>query len=93
VVRTIAGRLGPIDVAVLFAGAARTPLAGGEPLTLTSDRAAEAVQILGRLPAVVLHFEGWAHFTEGADSLRASFKKQGRSGCLHIPTPGETIRL
>jgi L-ascorbate metabolism protein UlaG (beta-lactamase superfamily) len=93
VVRTIADRLGPVDIALLFAGGARTPLAGGEPLTLTSDLAAEAVQILGRPPTVVLHFEGWAHFTEGADSLRASFEKHGLSGCLHIPAPGETIRL
>jgi L-ascorbate metabolism protein UlaG (beta-lactamase superfamily) len=93
VVRAIADRLGPIDVAVLFAGAARTPLAGGAPLTLTSDLAAEAAEVLGRPPVVVLHFEGWAHFSEGADSLRAAFEEHGLSGSLHIPAPGETIRM
>ena len=93
VVRTIGERLGPFDAAILFAGAARTPLAGGAPLTLTSDLAAEAVETLGEPPTVVLHFEGWAHFTEGADSLRASFERRGLSGCLHIPIAGEPIRL
>jgi L-ascorbate metabolism protein UlaG (beta-lactamase superfamily) len=37
VVGAIAGRVGPVDVAVLFAGAARTALAGGAYLTLTSQ--------------------------------------------------------
>jgi L-ascorbate metabolism protein UlaG (beta-lactamase superfamily) len=93
VVRTIGARLGPFDAAILFAGAARTALAGGAPLTLTSELAAEAVETLGEPPTVLLHFEGWAHFTEGADSLRASFQRRGLSRCLHIPTPGEPIRL
>ncbi len=93
VVRTIGKRLGPFDALVLFAGAARTPLAGGAPLTLTSEDAAEAVDILGRPPAVLLHFEGWAHFSEGADELRQAFARRGVSDCLHIPAPGELIEL
>jgi Beta-lactamase superfamily domain len=93
VVRMINRRLGPFDAVILNAGAARTALADGAPLTLTSELAAEAVEILGEPPTVPLHFEGWAHFTEGADSLRASFERRGLSGCLHIPTPREPIRL
>jgi L-ascorbate metabolism protein UlaG (beta-lactamase superfamily) len=93
VVRTINERLGPFDAVILNAGAARTALAGGAPLTLTSQLVAEAVEILGGPPTVPLHFEGWAHFTESADSLRASFERRGLSQCLHLPTPGELIRL
>jgi L-ascorbate metabolism protein UlaG (beta-lactamase superfamily) len=93
VVRTIEDRAGPFDAAVLFAGAARTPLVGDAPLTLTSALAAEAVGLLGRPPAVILHFEGWAHFTEGADQLRAAFARHGLSRCLHIPEPGESMEL
>lgn len=88
VVREIGARLGPFDAAVLFAGAARTALAGGEPLTLTGQDAAEAVEILGRPPTAVVHFEGWAHFSEGADALRAAFAQRGVAECLRIPTGG-----
>ena len=77
VVRRIREHLGPFARAILFAGAARTALAGGAPLTLTSERAAEAVDILGRPTTVALHFEGWAHFSEGADELRTAFESEG----------------
>jgi L-ascorbate metabolism protein UlaG (beta-lactamase superfamily) len=93
VVRTINERLGPFDIAILFAGGARTALADGAPLTLTSELAAEAVQILGEPPTVLLHFEGWARFTEGADSLRASFERRGLSQRLYLPRLGESIRV
>jgi L-ascorbate metabolism protein UlaG (beta-lactamase superfamily) len=93
VVRAINERLGPFDRAILNVGAARTALADGAPLTLTSELAADAVDILCRPPIVALHFEGWGHFTEGADALRASFDRRGLSQCLHIPAPGESIRL
>jgi hypothetical protein len=58
VVRRIRERLGPFARAILFAGAARTALAGGAPPTLTGERAAEAVDILGCPTTVALHFEG-----------------------------------
>lgn len=93
VVRTINARLGPFHAAILNAGAARTALAAGAPLTLTSELAAEAVETLGGPSMVPLHFEGWAHFTEGADSLRVSFESRRLSQRLHLPTPGHSIRL
>ena len=43
----IADRFAPIDVAVLFAGAARTALLDGAALTLTSEAAVEAAHLLG----------------------------------------------
>jgi L-ascorbate metabolism protein UlaG (beta-lactamase superfamily) len=92
-VREIDERLGPFDVAILFAGAARTPLIDGAPLTLTSEMAAEAVHILGTPETVILHFEGWAHFTEGAESLRAAFARHRLLDRLHLPAPGESITL
>jgi L-ascorbate metabolism protein UlaG (beta-lactamase superfamily) len=93
VVRRIGERLGPFTNVLLFAGAARTALAGGAPLTLTSELAAEAVDVLGRPTTVALHFEGWAHFSEGADELRSAFEQRGLSACLRIPEPGEFVRL
>jgi L-ascorbate metabolism protein UlaG (beta-lactamase superfamily) len=89
VVRAIADRLGPFDVALLSAGAAQTALLGGAFLTLTSEFAAEAVRILGTPKTVPLHFEGWAHYTEGADALRQAFEHTGLSERLNVLEPGE----
>lgn len=65
IVRDIAERFGSIDVAMLFAGAARTSLFDGAALTLTSSDAVAAAQLLGARWTVPLHVRGWAHFSEG----------------------------
>lgn len=93
VVRTIVGRLGPIDVAVLFAGAARTPLVPDAPLTLTSEAAAEAARILGARHVVPLHFEHWAHFTQDGATLTKAFAQAGLTDRLHLLAPGASVRL
>ena len=85
VVRTIAGRLGPVDVAVLFAGGAQTALLGDAYLTLTSELAAEAARTLGARQVVALHFEGWAHFTEGRAALLDAFGRAGLADQLKLP--------
>jgi L-ascorbate metabolism protein UlaG (beta-lactamase superfamily) len=92
-VRVIAERLGPFDVALLNAGGAQTALVEGAFLTLTSELAAEAVRILGSPQTVVLHFEGWAHYTQGADTLTQAFEQAGLAECLHLLEPGERIEL
>ncbi|WP_028923410.1 MBL fold metallo-hydrolase [Pseudonocardia acaciae] len=93
VVREVARRIGPVQVAVLFAGAARTELVPGGPLTLTSEDAAEAAEILAAEQVVPLHFEGWAHFTEGAEELRAAFGRRGLAERFHLPRPGERVTV
>jgi L-ascorbate metabolism protein UlaG (beta-lactamase superfamily) len=92
VLSTIAERLGPFDVAVLHAGAARTALLDAY-LTLTSQDAVRAAQLLGARHVVPLHFEHWAHFTEGAEPLTAAFDRAGLTERLHLPKPGELIEL
>lgn len=93
VVRTIADRLGPFDVAVLFAGAARTPLIPDAPLTLTSEAAAEAARMLGARHVVPLHFEHWAHFTEDGGALTKAFAEAGLTDRLRLLEPGGSVRL
>ena len=94
VVRDIAGAYGPIDVAVLFAGAVqRVEEFDGAYLTLSSDRAAEAVRILGARHAIPAHFEGWTHFTQGAAALRAAFAGNQVLDRLVLLSPGERIEL
>jgi L-ascorbate metabolism protein UlaG (beta-lactamase superfamily) len=92
VVRAIADRLGPADVAVLFAGAVQMPSRfDGAYLTLSSDRAAEAAKLLGDRAAVPVHFEGWTHFTQGARELRAAFAGNCVADLLVLPERGETV--
>lgn len=94
VVRQIADRAGPIDVAVLFAGAVQLAQRfDGAYLTLSSDRAAEAAKILGARLVVPVHFEGWKHFTQGADALRAAFAGNQVTDVLRMPERGETLTL
>ncbi|GAA2848443.1 hypothetical protein Acy02nite_01950 [Actinoplanes cyaneus] len=76
-VREIAGRFGPVDTAILFAGAVRTGLFDGALLTLDSEQAAEAARILGAEQIVLVHFDSWAHFTEGHDPLVKAFTGAG----------------
>ncbi|MFI1163141.1 MBL fold metallo-hydrolase [Streptomyces sp. NPDC020801] len=89
----IAGREGPFDIAVLFAGAARTPLVPDAALTLTSEQAAQAARILGARHVVPLHFEHWAHFTEDGPALTKAFADAGLTDRLHLLSPGASVRL
>ncbi|WP_370542089.1 MBL fold metallo-hydrolase [Amycolatopsis sp. FDAARGOS 1241] len=89
-VREIAGRLGPVPIAVLFAGAARTPLIDAY-LTLESTAAAEAAEILSATDVVPLHFEGWGHFTQGPGTLEEAFA--GKPARLHLLKPGAEVSL
>lgn len=80
-----------VDVAVLFAGAARTPLFDGAPLTLTSEAAVEAARLLAPAVIVPVHTEGWAHFSEGPDVLAKAFADAGLP--LQLPPAGESLSL
>lgn len=77
-VRQIAGRFAPVDTAVLFVGAPRfSVLFDGALIVLDSAQAAEAAGILGARRVVPVHYDGWAHFTEGRDDLVAAFAEAG----------------
>jgi L-ascorbate metabolism protein UlaG (beta-lactamase superfamily) len=92
VVQAVADRCGPVDVALLFAGAALTPLLDA-PLTLGSDQAAEAARILGARTVVPLHTEGWEHFTEGPATVTEAFARSGQQGQLILLAPGDAAEL
>lgn len=71
-VEQIAGRFPDIEIAVLFAGAARVPGIDAA-LTLTSTDAAAAADLLGASRVVGLHTEDWTHFSESRDDLETAF--------------------
>lgn len=81
----IAARYAPVDVAVLFAGAARVPEIDAA-LTLTSADAVGATRLLGARRVVGVHTQDWQHFSESRADLEAAFAADG-VGDLLVPTP------
>lgn len=91
-VQQIADRFAPVDVAILFAGAARIP-AIDAPLTLTSTDAVAAAQALGAERVVGLHTEDWSHFSETRADFEAAFEAAGlRELVVDVPR-GERVVL
>ncbi|WP_406320145.1 MBL fold metallo-hydrolase [Streptomyces sp. NBC_01637] len=83
-VRQIADRFGPVDTAVLFAGAPRLPVFDGALVVLDSAMAAAAAQLLGARRVVPAHCDSWAHFTEDRDDLAAAFAAAGVADRLQL---------
>ena len=67
--------------------------------TTRTDRAqevhlcVEAARILRARHVVPVHFEGWAHFTQSADTLVAAFSSAGLAERLHLLQPGGHFSL
>ena len=92
VVRKIGNRCGPIDVALLHVGAARTELPDAF-LTLTSEQVAEVTDILDVRLVILLHRDGWGHITQGKNALTAAFRRRKLLDRLVLLTPGEPVWL
>lgn len=85
VVDEIAAKFAPVEIAVLFAGAARVPEIDAA-LTLTSADAVAAARMLGARTVVGVHTEDWAHFSESRADLEAAFAAAGMADLL-VATP------
>ena len=91
-VKTIAERVGSVDVAVIFAGAARVPAKErGRPLTMTGQRAAAAAEVLGARLVIPAHVDGWKHFSEGVGEFGGAFDEAGLLDRLAVVPHGEWI--
>lgn len=77
-----------VDVAILNAGAAKVEVAGPDPLTFTAADAVLLARAWPKAIVVPLHFEGWAHFSEGAKELRDAFAAAGLESRLRWVPPG-----
>lgn len=88
-VEQIARRFPGISIALVFAGAARTALFDGTPLTLTSAAVAEVALLLPDALIIPLHTEGWAHFTEGTEVIEREFAAAGLQHRLLLPQHGK----
>ena len=89
VVRSIVDRTGALEIAILNAGAVQLSKFDGAYLTLSADHAADVAEILKARAVIPLHFEGWGHFTQGADELRAAFSGNGIRDRLVMLERGE----
>jgi L-ascorbate metabolism protein UlaG (beta-lactamase superfamily) len=83
----------PIKLAILFMGAARVPEVGPHHLTLTAEEGVVAARAFSQAAIVPLHFEGWAHFSEGRADIEAAFAKANLANRLHWLTPGVAVRF
>lgn len=90
-VREIAERVGRIDVAVLFTGAANPGRFGDTDVTLNARTALEAAEVLGDALIVPIHAEGWAHFSETLERLELVFGYAGAGERLRVPVRGERL--
>ena len=75
-VEQIADRFAPVDIALLFAGAARVAEIDAD-LTLNSTDAATAARLLGARLVVGLHTEDWTHFSHSRLQLESAFAGSG----------------
>ena len=80
-------------VAVLNLGAARVPEVGPFHLTMTAEEAVETARAFAPATIVPLHFEGWAHFSEGREEIARAFEAAGLSDRLRWPEPGRRIEI
>ncbi|MER6072349.1 MBL fold metallo-hydrolase [Streptomyces sp. NPDC001817] len=84
-VKEIADRFGPVDTAVLFAGAPRIPgILDGALLVLDAAAAVTAAGLLGARRVVPAHCDSWAHFTESRDDVLAAFEEAGLADRLQL---------
>lgn len=93
VVRGIVDRTGEIPIAILNAGAVQLPKFDRAYLTLSADHAADVARTLGARVVIPLHFEGWAHFTQGAAELEAAFSGNGIRDRLLVLDRGQRAEV
>ena len=82
-----------IQAAILNLGAARVPEVGSFHLTMTASEAVEAARAFDKATIVPLHFEGWAHFSEGREEIAQAFAAAGLTSRLRWPEPGRAIQI
>jgi len=69
------------------------PEVGAFHLTMTAQEAVEAARAFAPAAIVPLHFEGWAHFSEGREQVDAAFSAAGLEHRVRWPEPGRPIQF
>lgn len=82
-----------IHTAIVHFGAAKLPMLGDHPLTLTAGEGARLAHELGAATVVPVHYEGWAHFTEGRADVERAFSERAGAASLVWLEPGVPTQL
>ena len=82
-----------IGVAVLFMGAARVAATGAAAITMTAEDGVQFARACRGATIVPVHFEDWAHFSEGRDTIQRTFAAAGLAQRLRWPVRGGTITV
>ena len=83
----------PIRAALLNLGAARVAEVGPFHLTMTSKEGVEAASAFPDAAIIPLHFEGWAHFSEGRDKIAEAFTAAKMLNRLTWPQAGRAVTV
>ena len=82
-----------VGVALLHCGAARSQRLGPDPLTLTGAEAAQLAAMLPDATIIPIHYEGWAHFSEGRDAIERAFACTAAESRLRFLPLGQSVAL
>ena len=82
-----------VQIVLLHLGAARVPVIGPFHLTMMAEEGAEASLAFRNAAIVPIHFEDWAHFSEGPDDIARAFEAAGLEQRLQWPERGRAIRI
>lgn len=86
-------RRADVRIAFLFMGAARVREVGSAHLTMTADEGVLAARAMPNAVIVPLHYEGWAHFSEGRAEIERAFTAAGLGNRLKWLSPGEATKI
>ena len=75
--RAVPGVGTTVGAVIGFFGAARVAVAGLSTLTLTGEDGVRLARRFSEAAIVPVHYEGWAHFTEGRAEIVAAFTAAG----------------
>jgi L-ascorbate metabolism protein UlaG (beta-lactamase superfamily) len=82
-----------VRAALLHLGAARVEVVGPYHLTMTAAEGVQAAQIFLQAGIVPIHFEDWAHFSEGKMEIEKEFNAAGLTSRLRWPERGREIQI
>lgn len=82
-----------VQVAILHLGAARVTEGGPFHLTMTAQEGVEAAGWFKHSVFVPLHFEDWAHFSEGRAEISNAFRDAQLDTRALWPERGRTMRV
>ena len=87
----IAARYAPVDLAILHIGNARIEAIDNLKVSLSAEEALLYAESLDARQVIPIHFEGWAHFTEGQEQAARVFASSKLASRTHQIRSGETV--